>query len=350
MKAMKRVLTGLAAFLLTAGISGSQTIQLRVTSPENYYTVLRGTNVVFEMTNSGIGNAGVYAEHIPDCPAGTAGWCFHHGQYSWNDYPNPTPTIGTFTWNTTDVGTTTPEGFPTGGCTIEGGHEFLCYAVVGDPPVYCESARIAITLIASLSTPGLYVPDPAVIASNASYNVHWDWTAGSEGYELQESTDNGFGAGSTTTYAMNGISGFSRDFTHSVGVATVFYYRVRAVNTTVGQNSGWTPSGPTAAHVHIEPASAVESRALPEEDALEQNYPNPFNPGTDIRFTLKRPGRVRLGVFDLAGREVIRLAEGPFEAGSHTVRFNSAGFPSGMYYYRIQSGDFIAARKMFLIK
>jgi spore coat protein A, manganese oxidase len=88
----------------------------------------------------------------------------------------------------------------------------------------------------------------------------------------------------------------------------------------------------------------------PAKFALEQNYPNPFNPETTIRFQLPKDSPVQLKVFNTAGQEVATLAEGPFAAGVHTVRFNGSHLASGMYYAKITAGNFSAVQKMLLLK
>jgi hypothetical protein len=83
---------------------------------------------------------------------------------------------------------------------------------------------------------------------------------------------------------------------------------------------------------------------------LEQNYPNPFNPQTDIRFSLERPSRVRLEVFDTGGNLVRVLADGNFGTGTHRIRFSAGDLPSGVYVYSLVSGGLRASRKMVLIR
>jgi hypothetical protein len=82
---------------------------------------------------------------------------------------------------------------------------------------------------------------------------------------------------------------------------------------------------------------------------LFPNYPNPFNPSTMIRFNVTEPCRVVLKVFDVRGREIAMPADGRFEAGSHSIRFDASGLPSGIYVYRIQMGNFKATRKMVVV-
>jgi hypothetical protein len=80
-----------------------------------------------------------------------------------------------------------------------------------------------------------------------------------------------------------------------------------------------------------------------------QNYPNPFNPATVITCWLKESGEVRLELFDVLGRKVATLVGARQGAGSYT---NAARYElsTGMYFYRLQSGRFVATKKMLLVK
>ena len=79
-------------------------------------------------------------------------------------------------------------------------------------------------------------------------------------------------------------------------------------------------------------------------------YPNPFNPSAEIVFDLPEASDVRLAVYDVTGREVARLADGPMSAGTHRVRFEATGLPSGVYLYRLEAGAFAATERMTLVK
>ena len=83
---------------------------------------------------------------------------------------------------------------------------------------------------------------------------------------------------------------------------------------------------------------------------LQQNYPNPFNPETKISYTIPFNGLVTLKIFDIAGKEIMTLVNEQKTAGYYTVNFNAAILPSGIYFYRIQSGDFMETKKMALTK
>lgn len=90
--------------------------------------------------------------------------------------------------------------------------------------------------------------------------------------------------------------------------------------------------------------------ALPGSYALLQNYPNPFNPGTTIRYILPASSSVRLSVYDVLGREVSVLVNGREDAGPHEVRFDAGNLSSGVYFYRLQAGGFVEAKRMLIMK
>ncbi|NOX36681.1 MAG: T9SS type A sorting domain-containing protein [Calditrichaeota bacterium] len=90
--------------------------------------------------------------------------------------------------------------------------------------------------------------------------------------------------------------------------------------------------------------------SLVQQYRLDQNYPNPFNPATTIRFSIPRSERVTLKVYDVTGREVVTLIDGRLRAGTHRVTFNATDLPSGVYFYQLRAGKYVATRKMILIK
>jgi hypothetical protein len=98
------------------------------------------------------------------------------------------------------------------------------------------------------------------------------------------------------------------------------------------------------------PGAADEGLStLPKEFTLNAS-PNPFNPSTVITYSIPTANRVSLRVFDLLGREVVKLYDGFAEAGDHRIIFDGSGLASGVYLYRLQAGGFVQAKKMVLIK
>ncbi|MBE2256034.1 MAG: T9SS type A sorting domain-containing protein [Ignavibacteria bacterium] len=91
--------------------------------------------------------------------------------------------------------------------------------------------------------------------------------------------------------------------------------------------------------------------ALPTEYELSQNYPNPFNPVTKINFNIPKDSYVKLKIYDMLGREIAILVNNEFkQPGRYTVEFNGSTMSSGIYFYRLETKDFIQTRKMVLVK
>jgi hypothetical protein len=90
--------------------------------------------------------------------------------------------------------------------------------------------------------------------------------------------------------------------------------------------------------------------AIPAQFSLSQNYPNPFNAATTIEYALPRTAAVRLEVFDILGQRVATLVDGPQLAGFHRVAWNAAGLSSGLYFARLQAGEFVETKKLTLLK
>ncbi len=92
------------------------------------------------------------------------------------------------------------------------------------------------------------------------------------------------------------------------------------------------------------------SSQLPSAYRLEQNYPNPFNPTTSITFDMPVQGNVELKVYDILGKEVASLVSGNLNAGTHHIPFDASSLASGIYIYKLTTGDFTDSKKMVLIK
>jgi hypothetical protein len=92
------------------------------------------------------------------------------------------------------------------------------------------------------------------------------------------------------------------------------------------------------------------SANTPNRFGLSQNYPNPFNPSTIIRYQLSMNSFVTLKIYDVLGREIQTLVSERQTAGSHSSTFNASYLPSGIYFYRLQSGNTIQAKKLVVIK
>jgi len=92
------------------------------------------------------------------------------------------------------------------------------------------------------------------------------------------------------------------------------------------------------------------SPEIPTQYTLGQNYPNPFNPTTTIIYGLPEDSPVVIKIYDVLGAEIIKFTEEYKSAGYYKVNFDASSLPSGIYFYRIQAGDFIEIKKMVLLK
>ncbi len=88
---------------------------------------------------------------------------------------------------------------------------------------------------------------------------------------------------------------------------------------------------------------------MPTAFGLDQNFPNPFNPSTTIRYGLPNRSQVTLAIFNTLGQQVALLQNGEQEAGYHEVRFDGENLSSGVYFYRIQAGEFVATKRLLLL-
>lgn len=103
--------------------------------------------------------------------------------------------------------------------------------------------------------------------------------------------------------------------------------------------------------------TAVEERTGPQPGTyfLAQNYPNPFNPETEIRYGLPKNGNVTISIYNISGQLVARLYDGAQIAGSHSVKWNGLNsqgkrVSSGIYFYKLETADFVKTNKMVLAK
>jgi len=89
---------------------------------------------------------------------------------------------------------------------------------------------------------------------------------------------------------------------------------------------------------------------FPNDYMLFQNYPNPFNPTTNIKYSIPQKSFVTLKVYDILGKEIDALVHEEKQVGSYEINFNATNLSSGIYFYKIQAGDFTDTKKLILIK
>ena len=124
----------------------------------------------------------------------------------------------------------------------------------------------------------------------------------------------------------------------------------------IDENTGWliTRNGIYFTTNNGNMITDVRENIISTSFKLNQNYPNPFNPSTTIKYSIPADMRheyqdVRLGVYDILGREVFKLVDEKQKAGDYEVEFIGSGLSSGIYFYRIQTNDFVETKKMMLL-
>ena len=178
----------------------------------------------------------------------------------------------------------------------------------------------------------------AAASSNA---VNLKWSTATEiknnGFGVERSTNNsnwvtlGFVSG-------NGNSNSVKNYSYtdnSVSKSGKYYYRLKQVD-----NDG----------SYKYTNSTEVNFVAPSVFALNQNYPNPFNPSTIIAYSVPTGSNVKLTVYNAIGQAVSVLENGFKEAGVYNVTFNASNLPSGLYFYKLEAGQFSQTRKMMLVK
>jgi len=102
--------------------------------------------------------------------------------------------------------------------------------------------------------------------------------------------------------------------------------------------------------IQIAVVTSVLDDVQPQRFVLLQNHPNPFNPTTDIQFSIASRHLTILKLYDVLGREVSTLVNEVKEPGTYNVQFDGSNLASGVYLYRLTAGDFVATRKVILMK
>ncbi|MBK8944012.1 MAG: T9SS type A sorting domain-containing protein [Ignavibacteriae bacterium] len=102
-------------------------------------------------------------------------------------------------------------------------------------------------------------------------------------------------------------------------------------------------------------AVSVENEIINSEFKLEQNYPNPFNPSTTIKYSIpgnekRETSKVKILIYDILGEEVATFVNQNQNHGTYEINFNASKLPSGIYYFKMQAGNFTSTKKMILMK
>ena len=168
------------------------------------------------------------------------------------------------------------------------------------------------------------------------------------------SSNNGTSWSRLATY--NGVDSATWKFqsfniTSLVGGSTNMLVRFRDSCDANTNYDGWYVDNIKISAYQVSPLVGINGNVEePFTYSLAQNYPNPFNPMTNISYSIPKSGMVTLKVYNTLGMEIATLVNEVKQAGNNTITFNAAGLSSGVYFYRIESGDFVDIKKMVLLK
>jgi hypothetical protein len=226
--------------------------------------------------------------------------------------------------------------------------------------------------VAKYTTPSKYIPLPATYGTTSASTdtVPYNY----QGFAVSLITNrtikvNGFGtlkfpngahpdaqalrvdATTTTLIVYQGIV-FSRVYEHDINFFTQDFSQVYFTDIDSAYTGGTTNILHVKYQIRTGTTTAVGESPVfaPTTYALEQNYPNPFNPATTIQYDLPRKSSVSLAVYNALGQQVASLVNMEEEAGSHAVRLDGSSLASGVYFYRLVAGDYVATRKLVLMK
>ncbi len=182
-------------------------------------------------------------------------------------------------------------------------------------------------------------------ATNLAPDVMLDWNAVqyAAGYRIQIASDSLFT--NTVKDTSSVVQDTLRIRPGLLSLNTKYYWRVNATN--VSGTGQWS----TVWNFRINPTGINQiGNEIPAEYSLNQNYPNPFNPVTKIKFDIAINGNASLIIFDITGKEIATLVNESLQPGTYSVDWKASDFPSGIYFYRLQTGSFTDTKRMILIK
>jgi hypothetical protein len=211
---------------------------------------------------------------------------------------------------------------------------------------YSNNANTSMTkagVINTLSYPVTYL----------NFWTRWDL----EGYWdfgiVEISSNNGTSWQQISTYTRTNLTWTQQSFdvTAFVNSSTQMLIRFRLTADGGTVNAGWWVDDISFTNYCVGLIGTGNPQSvLPKTFALEQNYPNPFNPVTSIKYQLPKAEFVTIKLFDILGREVATLVNERKDAGFFQFEFDASNYASGLYFYKIEAGDFVETKKMMLVK
>lgn len=210
---------------------------------------------------------------------------------------------------------------------------------------YPNNANYSLTLttpINMVSTPVCYLN----FWNRVSLEANWDYGI------VEISSNNGSTWQQISSYTGNNLtwSQQSFDITSYVNAGAQVKIRFRLTSDGNTTNQGWWVDDIKLTNYCRAMVGVSGQTNIPKTFAVAQNYPNPFNPSTVIKYQLPRPEMVTIKVYDLLGKEIASLVNERKEPGYYEAVFDGSNLASGLYFYKIEAGNFVETKKMMLIK
>ena len=230
--------------------------------------------------------------------------------------------------------------------TITGGMSWSTFYIAGYTGA--GAAMYASAPDSGYSVDNLNPVKPAGLnASVVSNGVKLAWTSPTDPDINYYAVYRGATAGFTPITPIAQVKG-TEYVDNTVTQGSTYYYKI--VATDFAGNAS-VPSD----EVHLIVNGVIEDGGIPTEFALKQNYPNPFNPSTQITFALPKLSQVRLTIYNISGEVIATLVNDVMPAGNYNVVWNGKNsdgktVSTGLYLYRIDTGDFKATKKMLMVK
>ena len=182
------------------------------------------------------------------------------------------------------------------------------------------------------------------VINSRDVTLSWQttWEINNSGFDVERRivSDNGYSSWTKLSFIQgNGTKNESSDYCYTDKKLTSgsYQYRIKQID----YNGGFEYFSPSQTEAVI---------ANPQKFEMSQNYPNPSNPKSKIDFLLPVSGDVSVIVYDMLGKEMVKLVHGYKDAGYHTVEFDGRNLASGVYIYKIEADNFTQSKKMILVK
>ena len=206
-------------------------------------------------------------------------------------------------------------------------------------------------IILKTTTGGVVVPDPPsnligfAISDTSIFLAWYDNSTNETGFKIERSINSASNWVLIDSVGEN-VENYIDD--NSLVPNNTYFYQVCAY--IFGANSSYS----NVILVYLTGINKISSN-IPEDYKLYQNYPNPFNPKTIIKFDLPKASNVKIEVYDNLGKMISELVDEKLSAGSYEIEWpaptgNATSYPSGIYFYKIETEEFKDVRKMILIK